>query len=125
MTSFGQPVSLLEPDSASLPQLLETGQERQLAQLLAAAAVEGANKLQYYVHSHHHTLCAAPLPACRHSKVKSERKVELQRKGRRWLLCAAAAIAAYVVLSGQYIDFDLTNGYGGGRAMSCLLSLCK
>ena len=95
----------------SLPQLLEAGQERQLAQLLAAAAVEGASKLQYYVHYHHPTLCAASLLACRHFKAESERELELQRKGRRWLLRAAAANAACVVLSGQYIDFDLTNGY--------------
>ena len=49
MASVGQPVSLLEPAPVSLPQLLEAGQERQLTQLLAAAAVEGASKLQYYV----------------------------------------------------------------------------
>lgn len=51
------------------------------------------------------------LSFCRHSKAKSEKETELQRKGRRWLLCAAAAIAAYVFLSGQYIDFDLMPGY--------------
>lgn len=51
-------------------------------------------------------------PACRlrYSKAKSEQESELQRKGRRWLLCAAAAIAAYVYLSGQY-QFNLLSGY--------------
>ena len=51
-------------------------------------------------------VCLSP---CRHSKAKSEK--EMERKGRRWLLCAAAAIAAYVFFSGQYIDFDLLPGY--------------
>ena len=37
----------------------------------------------------------------RYSKARSEKESELQRKGRRWLLCAAAAIAAYIVASGQ------------------------
>ena len=40
----------------------------------------------------------------RYSKARTEKEGELQRKGRRWLLCAAGAIAAYVFLTGQYIQ---------------------
>ncbi|PRW33295.1 metaxin 1 [Chlorella sorokiniana] len=43
----------------------------------------------------------------KYSKARSEKESDLQRKGRRWLLCAAAAIAAYIVASGQYIQLDL------------------
>ena len=43
----------------------------------------------------------------RFSKQKSEAERALQRKGRVWLLCAGAAIAAYVLLSGQYIQLEL------------------
>lgn len=43
----------------------------------------------------------------RFSKAKSEQESELQRKGRRWLACAAAAIAAYVFLSGQYYPLSI------------------
>lgn len=42
-----------------------------------------------------------PCKRCRYSKGKSEKELQLQRKGRRWLLCAGGAIAAYVFLSGQ------------------------
>ncbi len=49
-------------------------------------------------------ICRISFPRCapsRYSKARSEKESELQRKGRRWLLCAAAAIAAYIVASGQ------------------------
>lgn len=36
----------------------------------------------------------------RQNKAQTERERELQRKGRIWLLCAGAAIAAYVRFSG-------------------------
>lgn len=42
---------------------------------------------------------------CRYSKSTSAKSAELHRKGRIWLICAGAAIAAYVVLGGQYIQF--------------------
>ncbi|KAL4440053.1 hypothetical protein ABPG75_003054 [Micractinium tetrahymenae] len=47
----------------------------------------------------------------KYSKARSEKEGELQRKGRRWLLCAAGAIAAYIFLSGQYIQFEQLVGY--------------
>ena len=37
----------------------------------------------------------------------------MQRKGRRWLLCAAGAIGAYVALSGTYFQLDLQALAGG------------
>ncbi|PSC73709.1 metaxin-1 isoform X2 [Micractinium conductrix] len=43
----------------------------------------------------------------KYSKARTEKESELQRKGRRWLLCAGAAIAAYVFLSGQYLQLQL------------------
>ena len=49
---------------------------------------------------------AGPPDRRRYSKAKTEQENELQRKGRRWLLCAAAAIAAYAYLSG-YVYLDL------------------
>ena len=49
------------------------------------------------------------LPPHPHRICKQKREAEraLQRKGRVWLLCAGAAIAAYVLLSGQYIQLEL------------------
>ena len=47
--SASQPASLLELVPLSLRQLLDAGQERQLVQLLAADAVEGASKSERYV----------------------------------------------------------------------------
>ncbi|GAB4823781.1 hypothetical protein N2152v2_010827 [Parachlorella kessleri] len=41
----------------------------------------------------------------RYSKQKTAQEAELQRKGKIWLACAAAAIAAYVILGGQYVQF--------------------
>ena len=49
MAAVGQPVNLREPEAVSLSELVESGQERQLAQLTAAATREGASKLQHYV----------------------------------------------------------------------------
>ena len=49
MAAVGQPVNLREPEAVSLNELVESGQERQLAQLTAAATREGASKLQHYV----------------------------------------------------------------------------
>ena len=49
MAAVGQPVNLREPAAVSLNELVESGQERQLAQLTAAATREGASKLQHYV----------------------------------------------------------------------------
>lgn len=40
----------------------------------------------------------------------SERDMELQRKGRLWLLIAAGAIAAYIILGGQYLSIELEDG---------------
>ena len=56
-----------------------------------------------------HAQPAPSLPPHPHrfSKQKSEAERALQRKGRVWLLCAGAAIAAYVLLSGQYIQLEL------------------
>jgi hypothetical protein len=45
MAAVGQPVNLREPEAVSLNELVESGQERQLAQLTAAGTREGANKL--------------------------------------------------------------------------------
>lgn len=47
----------------------------------------------------------------RYSKARNEKDAELQRKGRRWLLAAAAAVAAYVLASGQYLQLDLLGQY--------------
>ena len=61
----------------------------------------------------------APLPpssylvsSCRtrYSKAKSSRELDMQRKGRRWLLCAAGAIGAYVALSGGEEDDEEDDG---------------
>ena len=49
MAAAGQPVNLQEPDPVSLNELVESGQERQLQQLRAAADREGASKLRHYV----------------------------------------------------------------------------
>ena len=56
---------------------------------------------------HRHTSCCS----CRFSKARTEKENELARKGRRWLVCAGAAIAAYIFLSGQYIQLGLLSGY--------------
>ena len=49
MAAAGQPVNLQEPNPVSLNELVESGQERQLQQLRAAADREGASKLRHYV----------------------------------------------------------------------------
>jgi hypothetical protein len=46
MAAVGQPVNLREPEAVSLIALVESGQERQLTQLTAAATRQGASKLQ-------------------------------------------------------------------------------
>lgn len=49
---------------------------------------------------------ATPHPL-RYSKARSGKEAEMAAKGRRWLLAAGAAIAAYCVLSGQYVQFGI------------------
>ena len=49
MAAVGQPVNLREPEAVSLNALVESGQERQLEQLTAAATRAVATKLQHYV----------------------------------------------------------------------------
>jgi hypothetical protein len=43
----------------------------------------------------------------RYNKQKSEKEVELNRKGRRWLIGAVAFMAAYVVFSGTYPNVSM------------------
>jgi hypothetical protein len=40
------------------------------------------------------------------TKQKTEQQLQLERKGRIWLACAAAIITAYVLLSGQYLEIS-------------------
>lgn len=42
-------------------------------------------------------------------RAQSERDLELQRKGRIWLLIAAGAIASYIILGGQYLTLELSD----------------
>lgn len=39
------------------------------------------------------------------------KELQLQKRGRVWLLGAAAAIIGYVVLSGQYFEVQTWNGF--------------